>query len=603
MIEHLIGPQLLTPLAQRITDYVFKLCKEGEDEIKQALRDDIYAYIGNFVNKYSKIKTFLHSEELRNFYDVYFPLSLSCHRNKFDMPDNPDALFAKSNFITLLGHAGSGKTMMLRHVFLSACEKSSKIPLVVELRKLKNFRGTFGDYISENVFKFKLSQNKTIYDRMLKTGQFLFLLDGYDEIAIEQKEALTHDMEEFVDCFPNNYFMLTSRPGADIETLERFVNYHVCGLERNQVFDFIDQQYKDGNEEERELANRIKDVLAASTDNPYIRYMSSPLLLSMFMLTYEEHPELPKHISSFYYNVFDTLHSKHDARSKASGYQHEKKSKLSQEEIKRVLDAFCFLSYMQSTYEFSSEYLHKTLPKVLTVLGFDCSVDELIYDLSVAVSILVLDGTSYVFPHRSLQEYFAASYIANLREDAKKKIYEEKLINDAETERNTFWTLCEEQDQSCFLQYFLIPSLESFIAKLAKMNDKRLSLPANIFFNYMELTNSLVLLAEDKRVLSVRTSTFCGNLQRYVGVKRIIIEVLVCAVKKEIGKENSHFLQKERFSFGKNSKAKDYLEFYEQNGVFKAAEEYLDILKELVNEKKQLLESMQKKSVAMMDLI
>lgn len=52
---------------------------------------------------------------------------------------------------------------------------------------------------------------------------------------------------------------------------------------------------------------------------------------------------------------------------------------------------------MQSTYEFSSEYLHKTLPGILSLLKFDCKVDELIYDLSVAISIMVLDGTNYVF--------------------------------------------------------------------------------------------------------------------------------------------------------------------------------------------------------------
>ena len=507
------------------------------------------------------------------------------------------------NFIALLGHAGSGKTMLLRHVFLSACKRSSKIPLVVELRKLKSFQGTFSDYISENVFKFKLSQNKSIYERMLKTGQFLFLLDGYDEMAIGQKDAMTRNIEEFVDCFPNNYFMLTSRPGANVETLERFENYYVRGLSQDQVFEFIDQQLKDGNEEERELANRIKEELAVSSGNPYMRYMSSPLLLSMFILTYNEHPELPRHISEFYYNVFDTLSSKHDARSKAGGYQHEKKSKLSQEDIKRVLEAFCFLSYMQSTYEFSSEYLHKTLPKILSVLRISCTVDDLIYDLSVAVSILVLDGTYYIFPHRSLQEYFAASYIANLREDAKKKIYEEKFINDSEIERRTFWTLCEEQDQSCFLQYFLIPSMEMFIKELSKMNEKSLSLPANIFFNYMKLTDTLVVQGEGGRVYSVRTISFWGNLERYIGVKRIITGVLVCAVKREISKGDSLFMQKKRFGYGKNSKSKDYLEFYEQNGVFKAAEEYLDSLKSLVKEKKQLLETMQKNSVAIMDLI
>ena len=603
MIEQLIGPQLLAPLAQRITDNVFKLCDDVKNEIKQNLRDDIYAYIGNIVGKYSKIKTFLHSEEQRNFYDVYFPLSLLYNREILNMPDNPDKLFVKSNFVTLLGHAGCGKTMILKHVFLSACKKSSKIPLVVELRKLKGYEGNFSDYVSENVFKFRLSQNKSIYERMLKKGQFLFLLDGYDEIAIEQKDALTRDIENFVDCFPENYFMLTSRPGANVETLERFENYYVRGLDKKQVFEFIDKQFADGNEEDQELAKRIKEVLAASTGNPYIRYMSSPLLLSMFILTYDEHPELPRHISSFYYNVFETLHSKHDARSKAGGYQHEKKSKLSQEDIKRVLETFCFLSYMQSTYEFSSEYLYNTLPKILMVLKFDCTVDELIYDLSVAVSILVLDGTNYVFPHRSLQEYFAASYIANLREDDKKKIYEEKFINATDTERNTFWTLCEEQDQSCFLQYFIIPSLELFIEELVKMNDKKISLSANIFFNFMKLTDSLVVQGDGERVFSVRTATFWGNLQRYVGAKNMIIGSLVSAVKREIGKQNSQILNNKRIGFDKNSKSKDCMEFYEQNGVFVAAEGYLNSLKDLIKEKNELINTMQKNSVAIMDLI
>lgn len=44
-------------------------------------------------------------------------------------------------------------------------------------------------------------------------------------------------------------------------------------------------------------------MLAESVGTPYMRYMKSPLLLSMFILTYNEHPELPRHISSFYYNV------------------------------------------------------------------------------------------------------------------------------------------------------------------------------------------------------------------------------------------------------------------------------------------------------------
>ena len=573
----IIDSKLLASMAPKITDGVINLLNGIADDIKQALKDDINSYVGNFVDKYSKIKTFLFSEERRNFYDVYFPLSLKGRNKKMQVPDNPDKLFAEHNFITLLGHAGCGKTMILRHMFLSACNKSCKIPLVIELRKLKGFNGSFKDFVADNVFKFKLSQNEKIFNSMLKTGKFMFLLDGYDEIAIEQKEVLTHSLEKFFDCYPLNSYLLTSRPGANAETLERFENYHVCKLSDTQVFEFVDKQLLNGSEEDLELASKIKVLLSESKNNPFMKYMSSPLLLSMFILTYNEHPELPKHMSSFYYNVFDTLHSKHDAKTKAGGYQHDKKSKLSQDEIRRLLEAFCFISYMQSTYEFSSEYLHAILPKIIERLKVDCTVDDIIYDLSVAISILIQDGTSYVFPHRSLQEYFAASYIAHSREEVKEKIYSEKLIKAGRAERVTFWRLCEELDSSCFLQYFLIPSLELYLEKLTKMNDKSLSLSANIFYNFLELTTIHVAKSDNKYFL-FRIENFWEGITQYVNVENSIIKKLSAVIRDEKGKIAILFLKNKMDYFDCKNKYKDVLDFYESVGIYNVAEEYKNSL-------------------------
>lgn len=598
----IIDSKLLASMAPKITDGVINLLNGIADDIKQALKDDINSYVGNFVDKYSKIKTFLFSEERHNFYDVYFPLSLKGRNKEMQVPDNPDKLFAEHNFITLLGHAGCGKTMILRHMFLSACNKSCKIPLVIELRKLKGFDGSFKDFVADNVFKFKLSQNENIFNSMLKTGKFMFLLDGYDEIAIEQKEALTHSLENFFDSYPLNSYLLTSRPGANAETLERFENYHVCKLSDTQVFEFIDKQLLNGSEEDLELASKIKVLLSESKNNPFMKYMSSPLLLSMFILTYNEHPELPKHISSFYYNVFDTLHSKHDAKTKAGGYQHEKKSKLTQDEIRRLLEAFCFISYMQSTYEFSSEYLHAILPKIIERLKVDCTVDDIIYDLSVAISILIQDGTSYVFPHRSLQEYFAASYIAHSREEVKEKIYSEKFIKAGRAERVTFWRLCEELDSSCFLQYFIIPSLELYLEKLTKMNDKSLSLSANIFFNFLELTTIHVAKSDNKYFL-FRIENFWESITQYVNVENSIIKKLSAVIRDEKGKIAILFLLNKKDYFDCKNKYKDVLDFYESVGIYNVAKEYKNSLETKIKEIKELLASMRDDSDALIDLI
>lgn len=601
MVEYMIESKLLASLAPKITDGIINLLRDITDECKQSLKDDIYAYIGNFVEKYSKIKTFLFSEERRDFYDVYFPLSLERRNKEKQVPDNPDELFAEHNFITLLGHAGCGKTMILRHLFLSACNKSSKIPLVIELRKLKGFDGSFKDFVADKVFSLKLSQNEKIFNSMLKTGKFMFLLDGYDEIAIEQKDALTHSLENFFDCYPQNSYLLTSRPGANAETLERFENYHVCKLSDSQVFEFIDKQLGNGTEEDKELATKIKDLLDQSKNNPFMRYMSSPLLLSMFILTYNEHPELPKHVSSFYYNVFDTLHSKHDAKSKAGGYQHDKKSKLSQDEIRRLLEAFCFISYMQSTYEFSPEYLHDIFPKLIERLKVDCTVEDIIYDLSVAISILVQDGTSYVFPHRSLQEYFAASYIAHSREETKKEIYSVKFLNTAGAERITFLGLCEELDQSCFLQYFLIPSLKKYIGDLVKLNDKSLSRSENILFNYLKLTDTHIAKTTNNYFI------FRGNARysiiRYLGIQNSMTRKLFISFNRINEKDFFLFAKRGKFYFDNEDKSKGVMEFYERNGVFKAAEKHIEVLEEIVKEKEKLLATMKDDSVAIMDLI
>lgn len=82
----IIDSKLLASMAPKIIDGVINILQDVSADIKQALKEDINKYIGNFVDKYSKIKTFLFSEERRNFYDVYFPLSLKGRNKEMQVP-------------------------------------------------------------------------------------------------------------------------------------------------------------------------------------------------------------------------------------------------------------------------------------------------------------------------------------------------------------------------------------------------------------------------------------------------------------------------------------------------------------------------------------
>ena len=98
-------------------------------------------------------------------------------------------------------------------------------------------------YITSEIFKFhELGKSDRIIERLLESGKFLFFLDGYDEVSSSIKEKLTKDIDEFVKRFNDNYYLLTSRPFADIELLPLFHNYKIADLSDDEIVKFINKQ-------------------------------------------------------------------------------------------------------------------------------------------------------------------------------------------------------------------------------------------------------------------------------------------------------------------------------------------------------------------------
>ena len=127
---------------------------------------------------------------------------------------------------------------------------------------------------------------------------------------------------------------------------------------------------------------------------------------------------------------------------------------------------------------FDLEYLKAILSEIKIKLNLQPSLDDIIYDLTVSISILIQDGTDYTFPHKSLQEYFTAYLIKGLNEEQKEKIYHEKFIN---LKRYTnggnlnLYKLCYELDKVCFSKYFLVPITKEFLNLLNNTNDIQLT--------------------------------------------------------------------------------------------------------------------------------
>lgn len=466
---------------QNLKNLFGNLTKEFGEEIRQVIHNHILEYQVEEYNRNSYTKTILHRVQPKSLKDFYQPLFITPCDKRQKYPRYTDSskriptnsikdLFLKKQFITLIGSAGSGKSTMVKYLFLNAIDTKFKIPIKVELRYLNDYSGSVIEFIKERIFKLnKLATHARIIERLMSSGDFVFFLDGYDEINSAKKEKITKEIDDLVKLYNKNYYLLTSRPYTEIDLLPLFHNFEVCVLSDDEINSFIKKQIPS---DEKELCDKIIEAVNSKENVSYKSFLSNPLLLSMFILTFQSYSSIPQKRSEFYSQVFDALFSVHDSMSKLA-FVREKQSGLSKEQFIDVLKLFSFISYFDEKFIFSSLYLEekfKYIKEKKKNITFDNQ--KLINDLQVAIGILNKEGTDYTFPHRSLQEYFAAIYIFSLTDENKSIVYN-KIFNSLtqkgafrHSSRDNFHLLLSELDERSVIQFGLIPYFDRYISEI-----------------------------------------------------------------------------------------------------------------------------------------
>lgn len=482
--------------------------KLASSEVKSLLEIGIPEYLHNQTDKYYYTNTFLHRAEKVRFDDIYFPVSVK-YRHLLTKFDNIEDVFEEYKFITIIGTAGSGKSTLIKHLFLNSIRSSYRIPLLIELRYLNEYSGSMSDYIYEKVLNNDLKPSKPTLSRALKKGAFLFLFDGYDEIFSKRKQQISKEIDDFVDKYPENKYLITTRPGGGIEGTERFHSFHIQDLSNSEITDFINLLVKD--EERKE---QIKNNIEKTEVSDYKEYLKNPLLLSMFILAFENHPEIPNRKSAFYKNVFDVLYSKHDGVTKGS-FPREKKTKLKREDFEEILSAFSFTTIAEGRFAFTEEYLSEKLSLIRSKKRkLDFVIEDLIFDLRTSISIMIKDGFEFKFPHRSMQEYFTASFLSKLPSEKKSKAYSRlnRIFAKSSVDYSlNLWKLCKELDYSNYYKYFVIPEFEKALKVLKNKQG------SNLLNSFFKLWDPSLFLARDNnnekhQLLIARTANLYGTL-------------------------------------------------------------------------------------------
>ncbi|MGF1923260.1 MAG: NACHT domain-containing protein [Bacteroidia bacterium] len=454
-----------------------KLLNRLGTELEQIVSNRLLEYQAEEFRRNYYSKTILHRAEPKPLNDFYQPLFIREYEKNSGpriSTSSTRKLFSKSKYITIIGSAGSGKSTIIKHLFVTCFKEDYKIPIKIELRYLNDFKGRFHEYIFNEIFTFnKLGSSSTIIDRLLNSGNFVFFFDGYDELNSNIRTQVTKDIDAFVSKYSENDYVITSRPYTSIDLLPLFSNFSVCNLEDGEIAAFVRKQIP---LEEKEMASKMIEAINKGENISYKAFLSNPLLLSMFILTFQSYSDIPSNRSEFYNQVFDTLFAVHDSMSKLA-YIREKVCALNKSQFEEVLRSFSFLSFFEEKFIFSSNYLVAKFDFIKEKKK-DISFDNELFteDLQVAIGILNKEGLDYTFPHRSLQEYFAASYIEKLGPENKKKMYTKMMVDIRDNfhlalNKDHFHKLLIEIDHINFARHLAIPLLTDILQKLSDLDE------------------------------------------------------------------------------------------------------------------------------------
>lgn len=502
------------------------------DQTKQFFEVGLKKYLEKKFYQYSELKTLLRGNTPVYIYNIYYPLKLRRNNEVIETNDVAD-VFRKSNAVTIIGDAGSGKSTLIKHLFLNTIKTGYAIPVLVELRYLNNDENSLQEYIRTKVLEDCIAENPKILEKLFEAGKFVFFLDGYDELNTEVKADVVKNLSEFRNKYLKNKFILTTRPYSGIEQLQRFHNYHVkeLSMEEDEISGFVNTQLKD----EIELRDKINESIVANSSVHINSFLTNPLLLSLYILTFKSNADIPAKKHIFYRRVIQALFSEHDSQTKV-GYIRQKQSGLVQEEFEIVLQLFCYLSYFDSKFNWDSDYIFEKFKIIRSKSDIKFENQKVLKDLSSAVALWIEDNGQYSFAHRSLQEYFASLFVKQMTLEGKKMVYEKILSrfnrNNIFFETGNFLSLLEEMDELEFNKLYHLPLLLQIRNLLDFSNDK------NLYLSFLRNSFSKIRIDNAHKIVGGEVGNGYSKLASFRASHVHKLHSVVAKAIKDIDKEN-----------------------------------------------------------------
>lgn len=454
-----VAAKFLTSKTDDIANIAKSTFRKINNSIKVKLKKNYTNYLKALADRYGKTRTFFLKDSPKPLYEFYVPVSLAADSTVIKFA-NVIELVGINQRAIIQGSAGSGKTIVLKHLLLDSLVSHHKVPVFLELRKLDNKETGIRSFIYSSLNTFGLNIDEDYFEKSLAAGHYIILLDGLDEVPIDWRGVVIKEVENFSKKYPNCDYIITTRPDEMLLELRTFTVFKTLPLDLERSISLIKKLPAEEAVKEKFIVDLRSELFER-----HKTFLSNPLLLSIMLLTYGSNADIPNRISIFYNQAFETLFLRHDAHKGA--YKRIRETDLDIVSFEKAFCAFSILAYDSNSIIFSKMAALHFIEKAKQITDKEFNSEAFLTDLLIAVCLLMEDGLFLTYTHRSFQEYFAARFIANSSEIVKKTLIKKYLLS--KPSDGTI-KLYYELDQEFMEKEIILPELESLFQEIGVKN-------------------------------------------------------------------------------------------------------------------------------------
>lgn len=333
----------------------------------------------------------------------YYPAKLKSKTGALQTISRLDEL--PTNAVVLVGIVGQGKSILLRHLLGKEIRSGTRVPLLVELRRLppeglaKYLHQQFDDLM-------ETSGHPEIFHLFAENGRLSILIDGFDEVDPERTQEVVTALEALALRFPASRIVVTSRPNSGIESSPHFDVIPIAPLSEDDFAGFFLKLLP----RDRDLATRITKAVIASPAQVK-QLATTPLLATQLTVVYRAIQRIPGDFTEFYDELFSILLVRHDRSKK--GWERKRKTGLSDREIQQLFEAYCFKSKVAGASSVPRSRALELVAAAAESTRLVCNEVHFLHDIEKVTCLLQEEGGRIEFLHQSVQEFFAARYIVS----------------------------------------------------------------------------------------------------------------------------------------------------------------------------------------------